>query len=247
MLPLIVPDMKRSIILILILLFSTPAASFAACTKAICVDVYTKENQIIIEARKGSVKATAKKSRAVRPTPKVTPKVTPKTTPKVTPKTTPKPVVKRTHKPHSVVKKTTVKRVNLSDRLTRMVPTGGIAFQPEFEALVNVPIIFWIDVPQIYQSRVNIIGEVVDVALRPGFIWSFGDGYVWPTTNPGAPFPKAAITHSFSKPGTYAVVVLTTWNGSYTHNGAVRAVTGKIIKTSVATVTVVSAPTRFTK
>ena len=128
-----------------------------------------------------------------------------------------------------------------------MVPTGGIAFQPEFEALVNVPIIFWIDVPQMYQSRVNIIGEVVDVALRPGFIWSFGDGYIWPTTNPGAPYPKESITHTFSKPGTYSVVVLTTWNGNYTHNGAVRAVTGKIIKTSVATVTVVSAPTRFTK
>ena len=231
--------MKRSIIFTLILFFSIPAASFAACTEAICVDVYTEENQIIIEAHKGDSYTATKKVKSPRPTPKPTPKPTPESTPK--------PVVQHTHKPRPVIKKTVVKKINLSDRLTRMVPTGGIAFQPEFEALVNVPIIFWIDVPQLYQSRVNIIGEVVDVALRPGFIWSFGDGYMWPTGDPGGPFPRESITHSFSMPGTYSVVVLTTWNGSYTHNGAVRAVTGKIIKTSVATVTVVSAPTRFTK
>ena len=136
---------------------------------------------------------------------------------------------------------------NLSDRLTKLVPTGGIAFQPAFEPLVQVPVIFWVDVPQIFQSRVNIIGEIVDVGLRPGFIWSFGDGSVWATTNIGAPFPHQVITHTYKKPGTYAVVLLTTWNGSFTHNGAVRAITGQIVKTSVATVTVVSAPTRFTK
>lgn len=235
--------MKRLIIFILVLLFSTPATVFADCKERACVEVYTKDNQIIIEARKGSGSTVTKRRVVPRPTPTAALRVSPKPTPKHIPK----PQVKRTHKPRVVARKTVVREVNLSDRLTKLVPTGGIAFQPEFEALINVPVIFWIDVPQVFQSRVTIIGEVVDVALRPGFIWSFGDGYMWPTINPGAPYPNQTITHTYSKPGTYAVVVLTTWNGNFTHNGAVRAVTGKIIKTSVATVTVVSAPTQFTK
>ena len=70
---------------------------------------------------------------------------------------------------------------------------------------------------------------------------------MWATTDPGAPYPHQSITHTYAKPGTYSVVVLTTWNGSFTHNAAQRAITGEIVKTSVATVTVVSAPTRFTK
>lgn len=233
--------MKRLIILSFSLLLSIPATAFADCSDSACVDVYTKDNQIIIEAHKGSGGSTTKRAPKPKPSPTATLWFPPKPSP------TPVPYVKRTYRPRSTKPKTITHTANLSDRLTKLVPTGGIAFQPEFEALTNVPVIFWIDLPAIFQSRVSIIGETVDVVLRPGFIWSFGDGYMWATTDTGSAFPNQSITHTYSKPGTYAVVVLTTWNGSFSHNGAVRAITGKIVKTSVATVTVVSAPTRFTK
>ncbi|CAB4749516.1 MAG: PKD domain-containing protein [Actinobacteria bacterium] len=233
--------MKRLIILSFSLLLSIPATAFADCSDSACVDVYTKDNQIIIEAHKGSGGSTTKRAPKPKPSPTATLWFPPKPSP------TPVPYVKRTYRPRSTKPKTITQTANLSDRLTKLVPTGGIAFQPEFEALTNVPVIFWIDLPAIFQSRVSIIGETVDVVLRPGFIWSFGDGYMWATTDTGSAFPNQSITHTYSKPGTYAVVVLTTWNGSFSHNGAVRAITGKIVKTSVATVTVVSAPTRFTK
>ena len=233
--------MKRLIILSFSLLLSIPATAFADCSDSACVDVYTKDNQIIIEAHKGSGGSTTKRA----PKPKSSPTATLWFPPKPSP--TPVPYVKRTYRPRSTKPKTITQTANLSDRLTKLVPMGDIAFQPEFEALTNVPVIFWIDLPAIFQSRVSIIGETVDVVLRPGFIWSFGDGYMWATTDTGSAFPNQSITHTYSKPGTYAVVVLTTWNGSFSHNDAVRAITGKIVKTSVATVTVVSAPTRFTK
>lgn len=216
-----------------------PIQAIADCADAACVDVYTKNNEIIIEAHKGSSGTVTHKA------PK--PKPSPTATLWFPPKPSPKPYVKRSYRPRTVAPRTVTRTANLSDRLTKLVPTAGIAFQPEFEALTNVPVIFWVDVPQVFQSRVNIIGEVVDVTLRPGFIWTFGDGAMWATTNSGAPYPKAGITHTYSQPGTYPVLLLTTWNGSFTHNGAVRAVTGEVINTSVATVTVVSAPTRFTK
>jgi hypothetical protein len=154
----------------------------------------------------------------------------------------PKPQVKRTYKPR--VKKTT-SRVNLSDRLTKMVPTAGVAYQPEFEPLVKTEVYFWCDMPTIFQSRVDIIGEVVDVTLRPSFTWSFGDGSVVSTTQNGAPYPNGSIRHSYSKPGTYVITLLTTWNGSYTHNAQVRAVTGTVKKISTAAITVVQGPTHF--
>jgi hypothetical protein len=225
--------------------FMTPAQADDCAEKA-CVTVFTENNQIIIEARRG--KTTVKKSIAlapkkpvVKPTPKPTarPLFFPPAPVKVI---VPKPIVKRTYKPR--VKKTTT-TVNLSDRLTKLVPTAGVAYQPEFEPLVKTDVYFWCDLPTLFQSRVDIIGEVVDVTLRPSFTWSFGDGSVYATTENGAPYPNGTIRHSYARAGSYVVTLLTTWNGSYTHNAQVRAVTGTVKKISVAAITVVQGPTHF--
>ena len=215
------------------------------CQESACITVYTDDNQIIIEARKGNT--TVKKTIAQAPK-KVAVKATP--TPKALPLFFPpsakplikKPTVKRTYKPR--IKKA-VTKVNLSDRLTQMVPTAGVAYQPEFEPLVQVPVYFWCDLPTFFQSRVDIIGEVVDVALRPSFVWSFGDGSFYATTENGGPYPAGTIHHTYKQPGTYQVSLLTTWNGTYTHNAAARAVTGTVKKVSIALITIVNAPTTF--
>ena len=217
------------------------------CAEKACITVYTENNQIIIEAKKGNTTAKksiaqAPKKAAVKPSPK--PTVRPlffppaATKPLVT-----KPRIKRTYKPR--VKKSTTS-VNLSDRLTKMVPTAGVAYQPEFEPLVKTDVYFWCDLPTIFQSRVDIIGEIVDVTLRPSFTWSFGDGSVMSTTENGAAYPNGTIRHSYSKPGSYVITLLTTWNGSFTHNAQIRAVTGTVKKVAVAAITVVQGPTHFT-
>jgi hypothetical protein len=154
-----------------------------------------------------------------------------------------KPKVKRTYKPR--VKKSTTS-VNLSDRLTKLVPTAGVAYQPEFEPLVKTDVYFWCDLPMLFQSRVDIIGEIVDVTLRPSFTWSFGDGTVISTTENGAAYPNGSIRHSYARAGSYVITLLTTWNGSFTHNAQVRAVTGTVKKISTAAMTVVQGPTHFT-
>ena len=215
------------------------------CQESACITVYTDDNQIIIEARKGNttVKKTiaqAPKKVAVKVAPK--PRAVPLFFPPVAQPAVKKPTVKRTYKPR--IKKA-VTKVNLSDRLTKMVPTAGVAYQPEFEPLVQVPVYFWCDLPTFFQSRVDIIGEVVDVALRPSFLWSFGDGSFYATTENGGPYPAGTIHHTYKQPGTYQVSLLTTWNGTYTHNAAARAVTGTVKKVSIALITIVNAPTTF--
>jgi hypothetical protein len=215
------------------------------CAEKACITVYTENNQIIIEAKKGNTTAKksiaqAPKKAAVKPSPKPTvrPLFFP---PAATKPVVTKPKIKRTYKPQ---KSTT--SVNLSDRLTKMVPTTGVAYQPEFEPLVKTDVYFWCDLPTIFQSRVDIIGEIVDVTLRPSFTWSFGDGSVMSTTENGAAYPNGTIRHSYSKPGSYVITLLTTWNGSFTHNAQIRAVTGTVKKVAVAAITVVQGPTHFT-
>ena len=234
------------IFLSLALVFSGMQVAVAdQCQESACITVYTDDNQIIIEARKGNttVKKTiaqAPKKVAVKVAPK--PRAVPLFFPPVAQPAVKKPTVKRAYKPR--IKKA-VTKVNLSDRLTQMVPTAGVAYQPEFEPLVQVPVYFWCDLPTFFQSRVDIIGEVVDVALRPSFLWSFGDGSVYATTENGGPYPAGTIHHSYKQPGTYQVSLLTTWNGTYTHNAAARAVTGTVKKVSIALITIVNAPTTF--
>ena len=241
-----VPHMIAFIVIgaLVVTSFMSPARGDDCAEKA-CITVYTENNQIIIEAKKGSTTvkksiAQAPKKAAVKPSPK--PTVRPLFFPPAKPVVS-KPRVKRTYKPR--VKKSTTS-VNLSDRLTKLVPTAGVAYQPEFEPLVKTDVYFWCDLPTIFQSRVDIIGEIVDVTLRPSFTWSFGDGSVMSTTENGAAYPNGTIRHSYSKPGSYVITLLTTWNGSFTHNAQVRAVTGTVKKVAVAAITVVQGPTHFT-
>ena len=238
---------KLLICLVLSTFLASPNANAADCIKNACIDVYTKDGQIIIEGKKGSG-PTAKaipKPRVVKP------KVVKPIFPELIPRPTATPIPKRTYKPRAkptakpTLKPKVTTSVSLNDRLIKLLPTGGIAYQPELEPLVNVPIYFWSDLPTQFATRVKIVGEVVDVLLRPGFVWSFGDGTFLSTTDAGGPYPYGKIKHTYKSPGIYPVVLVQSWNGNWTHNGTTRAITGTIKTTVFAVVTVVIAPTRF--
>ena len=247
--------MKTSKVLIasitapLLIAFLLPAPKIwaANCTKA-CLAVSVENGEIVVSGQKGNGPKSTKVVKVVKAT-------TPAK--KVAPK---KPVVKRvvlkhpstvvaTRKPvvkkKRVVTKKAVAATSIADRLTKLLPTGGVAYQPGFEPLVQVPVVFWCDLPKIFSTRFSIVGEVVDVTLRPSFSWSFGDGSVMQSTDPGAPYPNGSIQHAYLREGTYLVTMLATWGGTWSNQGTIRAVTGEIKTIRVATVKVVSAPTMF--
>ncbi len=246
----------RPLIALSVLLFIAPilaptmqtVAAANDCIAAACVDVYTQDGKIIIEGRKGSVSAPPVKSPPKKITPppvkkKITPPV-PKMTKKAVPK---KPVTKK-----ATPKKSTptpqppvAQSESLNDRLIKALPTAGIAYQPEFEPLVGVPVYMWTDLPTSFMTQVKIVGEIVDVALRPSFTWSFGDGTFLSTTDVGAPFPDGKIKHTYANPGTYVVTLISTWNGTYTHNAQTRATPRTVKTTSIASSTIVASPARF--
>jgi len=237
----------KILFLISVISFSPIATAGAADCEIACVDVYTQDGQLIFEARKGS---GPKASTAPKPTPKpvVKPKVAVKPKVIVPPKVATKPRVVAPKKKVAPKKRApvAVAATSLSDRISKSLPTGGISYQPSFQPLINVPVYFWNDMPPIFRSKVDLIGEVIDVTMRPSFTWSFGDGAIKSTTDPGGPYPNGQITHIYNRPGIYPVVLLTTWGGTFTHNGIERAITGEIKKTTALTITVVAAPSRFT-
>ena len=184
------------------------------------------------------------------PKPAVTRKPTPK--PKVTP--TQKPKVLTTKKP-VVVKPRTTKRptpgatkaaTSLSDKLVEMLPTAGIAYSPSFQPLIKVPVFFWSDVPEVINKKISIVGEVVEVQLKPTFIWHYGDGVIFPTRKVGAGYPDGEIQHSYTNPGHYLIELITIWSGEFTVQGVKARIPGDIKTVSVLPITVVAAPSRFT-
>jgi len=234
--------MKAKILTLTALLsFTSVTAAKAADCEVTCVDVYTQDGQLIFEARKGS---GPKASTAPKPKPKAVVKPKPVTKPKVAAKprvaAPKKKVAQKKRAPVAVA------ATSLSDRISKSLPTGGISYQPNYQPLINVPVYFWNDMPPIFRSKVDLIGEVIDVTMRPSFTWAFGDGGFTSTTDPGGPYPNGKVTHTYSRPGVYPVILITTWGGTFSHNGIERAITGEIKKTTALTITVVAAPTRFT-
>jgi hypothetical protein len=227
----------------------------ADCVTNACISVYIENGQIVIEGRKDApipvVRPKPKVSRTSHPSP--TPSqtlVSPSPTSSASPTNSAPPV---RHLP--VVRKKIVRKVihkvvaalSLNDRLVKMLPTANIAKQPDVGVVVGVPVIFWCDLPAIFSTKVSIIGEVIDVTMRPVFLWSFGDGSVMMTVESGAPYPADDVSHAYSHAGVYPIVLVSIWEGTWIHNGIARAITGTIRKTSLSYVKVGPAPTFFRK
>ena len=247
--------MKRTLVVALIALL-LPTPSYAQeCAEKACIEVYTQDGKIVIEGRKGSgpvqkksvIPAPARTRKPVvpqnvAPLPKVTKPAKPKvlTTPKSpTPK---KPVVKKPAR-----KRSTTPATSLSDKLVEILPTAGIAYSPSFQPLIKVPVFFWCDIPPIVTKKVEIVGEVVEVSLKPTFLWHYGDGVIYLTRKAGGPYPDGEIQHTYSKPGHYLVQLITKWDGEFTVQGVTQKIPGRIQSISIVPITVVAAPTRFSE
>ena len=241
--------MKRFLIIALLLTTISPSAHAQDCIERACIDVYTQDGKIVIEGRKGTGALQKKEvapapSKTRKPISKRTFTPPPKPTGSAKPKiitATKKPIVKKRIKPEVAPTAT-----SLSDKLIEILPTAGIAYSPSFQPLIKVPVFFWSDIPTIVTKKIEIVGEVVEVSLKPTFIWHYGDGIFFITRDAGAPFPDGQIQHAYSNPGHYLIQLVTSWDGEFTVQGVKNRIPGKIESVSILPITVVAAPTRFT-
>ena len=227
------------------LLAPITAAAGADCIEKACIEVYTQDGHIVIEGRKGSGEKSTKvipaPSKSAVPKVKVTRK--PVTKPPAA-KTSKKPTIKKPRK-KPVVKRVATTQTSLEDKLIESIPTAGISYQPSFSPLVQTPVYFWSDIPTLVSKKVEIVGEIVNVQLRPTFIWHYGDGVIYMTRKVGAPYPGGEIRHTYSKPGHYLIELITRWDGEFTIDGISARIPGEITTVSVLPITVVAAPIRF--
>jgi len=238
--------MKKLIALTLFISSLSFPADAADCIEKACIDVYTQDGKIVIEGRKGSgpvekkavAPAQSRKPVARKPVvPK--PKVTASGKPKVI-TSTKKPIVRKRPRPTA-----TSAATSLSDKLVELLPTAGIAYSPSFEPLIKVPVFFWCDIPAVVTKKIEIVGETVEVSLKPTFIWHYGDGTIFVTRKAGAPYPEGEIQHSYSRQGNYLVELITSWDGDFTVQGVSAHIPGEVKTVSIVPITVVAAPTRF--
>ena len=216
------------------------------CFDKTCVDVFTENNQLIITASKNGAKPT--------PAPIKTPVVKPK--PVVSKRSVPKPIVKNVPpkkvspvkaKPKAAPAKK-LSSTSLSDRLIKLLPIGDVNFQPDQDALVNMPVYFWTKTPQHFQAVVPILDLIVYVNLHSTFTWSFGDGKFITTTMQGGPYPLGLITHTYKSNDNYPVNLKITWRGTWSVNGVTTAISGNGITQSITRdISVINAVGRFTK
>ena len=169
---------------------------------------------------------------------------------KITPKPVSKPIVKKVvlkPKPKlAPVKKAAT--ASLSDRLIKLLPIGDVNFQPDQDALVNMPVYFWTKTPQHFQAVVPILDLIVYVNLHSTFTWSFGDGKFITTTMQGGAYPLGLITHTYKSNDNYPVNLKITWRGTWSVNGVTTAISGNGITQSITRdISVINAVGRFTK
>ncbi len=233
----------------------------ANCAAGPCVQVYTDPitHQLVITANQNRPGSTL----FPHPRPVHTYKPRPKPIVKPVPKARPipqtwipykaVPIIHRTYKAPVKKRRSTVAKVittalSLSDQITRLLPGSKIMYQPGKDVVTGIPVYFWSDTNAIYQVATAILGVGVTVIMSPSFVWNFGDGSTFTTTNTGGPYPNAAITHTYKTSGTFTVDLTISWAGSWAAQGAVLPVLGGAIVTSTsATVQVSPGPTEFTR
>jgi hypothetical protein len=100
------------------------------------------------------------------------------------------------------------------------LPAGVVHIQPgNGRTLVNVPTNVYLNVSTVILPTV-VLGQAVRVRGIPvDYRWSFGDGSVLRTSDPGAPYPDLRTTHVYTAPGVVPIGLSTTYRGEYSVAG----------------------------
>lgn len=94
---------------------------------------------------------------------------------------------------------------------------GALVIQPpDGLTLVNFKTNFYTTTTTPTTATVTLLGQPVTLEATPAtYTWHFGDGDSTSTTEPGAPYPKLTVTHSYKLKGDYQPSLSTTYTGRY--------------------------------
>lgn len=101
------------------------------------------------------------------------------------------------------------------------LPAGELVIQPpDGLTLVNFDTNFYTTSTAPIARTVTLLGQRVTLEATPAtYHWDFGDGRELSTSEPGAPYPRLDVTHSYLRTGTYRPSLSTTYTGRYRVGG----------------------------
>lgn len=102
------------------------------------------------------------------------------------------------------------------------ISSGGLFVQPDRDwVLVNVGTIVYTGAAP-HTLHTTILGVDIEVHVEPvSFVWDFGDGSdPMETTDPGAPWPEATVSHAYTSAGQAQISLTTHWEGMFRPVGA---------------------------
>jgi hypothetical protein len=92
------------------------------------------------------------------------------------------------------------------------LPPLQIGVQPKNPVPANVPLVVWVNQPTQFGPQSLDVGEVeVLVTATPEWVWQFGSGAGFTTTDPGAAWPVGNLRHTFRRAGSREVAVTANW------------------------------------
>jgi hypothetical protein len=101
------------------------------------------------------------------------------------------------------------------------LPASPVNLQPaNGEAILNVPLILHTTTGTVTRDT-TVLGYPVTIRATPGsWTWTLGDGTtLGPTTDPGNPYPRETLTHTYTAAGDREITLTTTYTGEYTIAG----------------------------
>lgn len=116
-------------------------------------------------------------------------------------------------------------------------PASELVVQPpDGVTLVNFDTNFFTPDAGPVTRRVRLLGQVVRIEARPSeFVWSFGDGEVVRTSDPGAAYPDLRVTHAYRRTGVVEVGLATIYRGRFrVGGGAWQDVVGSVTVASAS-------------
>jgi hypothetical protein len=108
----------------------------------------------------------------------------------------------------------------LSDVVVEQVPPLRPTYQPQGGTLIGLPAVFGAGQPaRLGERSFELVGFQIVLDGRATWTWTFGDGEAMTTEEPGGPWPDAAVSHAYTRPGQYPVQVTASWQAWFTVDG----------------------------
>jgi hypothetical protein len=110
------------------------------------------------------------------------------------------------------------------DRAIALAPAPDLRVAPARIGLTGLPSYFWLgEEPQPISATASVHGVTVTATATPTqYVWWFGDGDEWVTSDPGRAWTKkrpGSLEHTYETADTYALTATIVWSASWNLNG----------------------------